>query len=111
MSIRGTTPVFSLDLEGVDLGECTVIVTIDQNGTQVIKSGDNLIIEPLVQDDEIIGQTVNVFLSQEDTLEFDVGQADVQVRWIDGSDNAFASEIGTVRFDRVLLEEVIKYGD
>lgn len=107
-TIRGTTPVFSLDLEGVDLGGCTVFATIDQNGTQVVKSGEDLIIEDMTDAE---GTTVNVFLSQADTLEFDVGKADVQVRWINSNDEAFASEIGQVQFDRVLLEEVIEYGD
>ena len=112
--IRGTTPVISLDLEGVDFTGYTVYATLDQNGEQITKSGEQLAIEPLYADEEeteVIGSTVHMFLSQDDTLRLEQGRAEVQVRWVNDIDEAFASDIGQVQLSRVLLEEVITYGN
>lgn len=112
--IRGTTPVLSLEVEGENFEGCRVFVTIDQAGNQVTKdtSTNDVIIEPLYAEDdeeqvERIGSIVEVYLSQDDTLELGVGSASVQIRWIDRNGSAFASDIETVNFERVLLEEVI----
>ncbi len=114
MSIpRGSTRVATLNVP-VDFTGCTVFVTIDQNGTQVTKkSNENGIEITKHYDDngEFDYSTVAVYLTQEDTLSLEVGQADIQVRWVNYLGQADVSSIGTITLDRVLLERVIAYGE
>ena len=125
---QGTTPIVSLtiDVERDEddvivpssvLDNCNVYVTIDQNGTQVTKaSRDTLDIAITKNYDESdptrhISTTVSMFLTQKETLGFEVGKARAQLRWVNFLDEAYASDIATITIDESLLEEVIAYGN
>ena len=112
--MKGTTPIVTLELEK-ELDGCTVVATIDQDGTQVTKSsaGNNLKITKVYdeQTGEFLYSDIAVYLSQAETLKFDIGKARAQVRWIDMLGDAEKSDIGEIEFDEVLLERVIEYGE
>lgn len=111
---RGSTPVVTLTVDGQNFDGCRVVVTIDQNGTQVTKkngTNDVDITKNYDEDGNFVSSTIAVYLSQSDTLAFDVGQARVQLRWINVLGEAEVSDIGAVTFDEVLLERVIEYGE
>lgn len=104
--IRGTTPDYVLTLDGVDLSDKTVFVTIRQCSKRLTKSGDEL----SVAVDES-GSTIAFSLTQQDTLLLDVGNASIQVRFIDADGVARATNIAQLTVDKVLLERVIEYAD
>lgn len=112
--MRGTTPIVSIDIEK-DFSGNTVIATIDQDGTQVTKSstGNDVKITKVYDEDtgDFLYSTVAVYLSQAETLLFEVGRARVQLRWINFLGDAEKSDIASVMFDEVLLERVIQYGE
>lgn len=104
--IRGTTPDYILTIDGYDLSDKTVFVTISQNGQKLTKTNSELSIAA----DES-GSTIAFVLSQRDTLRLKVGSAEVQVRFIDADGTAWATEIATLTVSKVLLERVIEYGN
>lgn len=110
-TIRGTTPTFTITLSGINLSEgYHVFVTIDQNGLQLTKSNtdDSMVLLSDVNEDGETVTTINLSLTQEETLLFKVGGADVQLKWIDKTGNVSASDIGEVSFNRALLGDVIE---
>ena len=114
MARQGTTPILTLDVPYEFTG-CNVFVTIDQNGNQVTKasrqSDDVEITKHYKEDGTFDYSSVAMHLTQSETLGFDVGQARVQIRWIDIYGEAQATEIGTYDFDESLYQGVIAYGE
>ena len=125
---QGTTPIVSLtiDVERDEddrivpssvLDNCNVFVTIDQNGTQITKasrtSDDVKITKNYDKNDPTrhISTTVAMYLTQAETLGLEVGNARAQLRWVNFIDEAFASDIATIKIDESLYEEVIDYGN
>lgn len=125
---QGTTPIVSLTIDverdkddnivpSSVLDNCNVYVTIDQNGEQITKSSressDIEITKNYSEDDPTrhISTTVAMYLTQAETLGLEVGNARVQLRWINILDEAFASDIATIKIDESLLEGVIDYGN
>lgn len=104
--IRGTTPDYVLTLDGVDLSNQTVYVTIGQGKTRLTKTGDEL----SVSVDET-GSAIAFSLTQQDTLGLSAGSASVQVRFIDAEGVAQATEKAALTIEDVLLERVIAYAD
>lgn len=105
--IRGTTPDYVLTLDGVDLSDKTVYVTIRQgHNKQLTKSGSEL----SVAVDES-GSTIAFALTQEDTLGLIVGSASIQVRFIGADGVAWATKTAPLYVEKVLLERVIEYAD
>ena len=74
--IRGTTPDYVLTLDGVDLTDQTVYVTIGQGKARLTKTGDELTVTV-----DQTGSAIAFSLSQEDTLGLSAGSASVQVRF------------------------------
>ena len=101
---RGTTPSIVINVTGEDFENSTLYVTLDQDTTQVTKTGEDVIVTPTDT-----GSTVSIFLSQEETLKFSKGSAKIQIRWIDSSNVAQASPIKNINVDPILLEGVITY--
>jgi len=114
MARQGTTPIVTLDV-AEDFDNCNVYVTIDQDGTQVTKasrtSPDIEITKHYDDSGDFDYSKVAVYLTQEETLGFDIGRARVQIRWIDILDNAYATNIKSFKIDESLLESVIEYGN
>lgn len=112
-TIRGTTPIFTISISGIDLSKnYRVYVTIDQNGTQLTKNSydnaDTLSVKATTDDEGTVTTSIEMSLTQKETLDFEIGKADMQAKWIDSSGVVDASDISSVEFSRALLEEVIK---
>lgn len=97
---RGTTPTLGFELD-IDVGLCDkIIVTINQLNENIIQiSGDRL---------EILANTVNVTLTQEETLKLrrnnDVN-IQVKVKLVNGT--VMASAIQKIDVNNILNEEIL----
>lgn len=105
--IRGTTPTYTLTIEGHDLTDKTVYVTLKIGKNLMTLTNDRLSVVYSQQQDKSL---VEFTLTQEETLSFKVGTGDVQVRFINSHGTASATDIGKIEIDKVLLERVIEYG-
>ncbi len=99
---RGATPTFTLTFPEetqIDLTQArSVYVTFSRGMTALTKTGEDL----------TVGQrSIGVFLSQEETLGFGIGDVEVQANWLTANDKRVVSEIATVAFTKQLLDEVI----
>lgn len=112
--MRGTTPIITFSIEKDFTGN-TVVATIDQDGTQVTKSsaGTDMKITKVYDEDtgDFVRSDVALYLTQDETLKFDIGKARVQLRWVDVIGTAEKSDIGSIDIDEVLLERAINYGE
>lgn len=104
--IRGTTPDFMLQLPDYSLTDKTVYVTLKQAGYILTLTGDQL----TVNEDET-GSTIAFSMTQEMTLNLNVGGVEIQVKAIDANGHVDGTEIGTIVLTRALLERVIEYAE
>lgn len=102
---RGTTPTYTFILpETVDISLASqVYVTFcKMNGDLIYtKTGDDL---------NIAENSVEVYLTQEETLKFPNGSVQVQLNWIysdENKDKRACSEIMTITAKKNLIDEVI----
>lgn len=96
---RGTTPHYILtilDFQSVETH--SLYVTIRQGCNTLTLTGDDL---------EVENNVINVTLTQEQSLSFKQGQAQLQLRGIDDEGVAYASDIVVVQVNPVLYQEVI----
>lgn len=111
---QGTTPIVTLDV-AQNFDNCNVYVTIDQDGTQVTKSSrtsnDIEITKHYDDSGDFDYSKVAMYLTQPETLGFEIGKARVQIRWVDIVGNAFATDIKPFNISESLLMEVIQYGE
>ena len=98
--VQATTPTFILTLPNtVDLSLAeSVWFSIKQNSTIVNKTGDSLVIE---------GQTVSVYLTQEETVQFYNGTAKLQLNWTYPDGSRACSNIVSVPVGDNLIKDVI----
>ena len=98
---RGTTPTLTLSIEGVDLLTCkSLYVTLQQGGFKLTKrAGEDLTV--------VDGETLQLYMTQEETLGFAPGNMQLQLRGITMDDIAFATNIQSVSMKNILLEGVI----
>ena len=99
---RATTPTFTLtfDEQGLDLTQAeNVYVTFSSGGKKVTKTGEDLIVTT---------NTISVFLSQADTLEWRDGEVLIQANWT-SSDGQYRASSNIVRCEisGQLLNEVV----
>lgn len=99
---RYTTPTIELTVEGVDLTDSDVYVTIRQQGRELtVKDAD------VTLDGE---DTVITFaLTQEQSATFHTGSAKIQVNWIDTDSHRNATTIEDVGVTPNLLNRVIEH--
>ena len=102
--IRGTTPLFSLHVKGIDLTTKSVYITVQQASRKYTKTGSDLAIS---YDGET--STVEFSLTQEETLSMRKGWMFVQLRCIDSSGLARSTPIREVCVGDTLYEKVIAY--
>lgn len=99
--IRATTPTYILtlpDTAEVDLTEMTEVhFTLVQ--------GKNNKIDKIVEPTD--SKTVEVTLSQDDTINLKDGVAEIQLNWIDASGTRGATYVSAIRLDKQLLNEVL----
>lgn len=104
---KGITPTFTLNLtdETINLNNATnVYVTFaDRKGNELItKETDELAID---------GHTVDVYLTQEETLSFPTGTVNIQLNWTyaeDGELKRSCSDIVTAFFEKNLQNKVLQ---
>lgn len=99
--IRATTPTYILTLPEsaeVDLAEMTEVhFTLVQYRTEIDK-----IVTPTDS------KTVEVTLTQEETIALKDGGAEIQLNWIDANGKRGATYVQTIRVDKQLLNEVLE---
>ena len=106
---RGTTPTFTLKVKGYDLSSNNNYVTIEQKGgTELTLSGTSVVAS---YDTDTDTSTLQIYLSQEQTLRFDSRKdAEIQLRTIDSEGTALASKTYHINVNAILLDGVISYG-
>lgn len=97
---RYTTPTVTVEVEGVDLTESTVLVTFQQRTNRLTVEGPSM---ELQGEDTII----SIPLSQLQTGGFAEGSVEVQVNWLDGYGHRDATTVGAIKVERNLLAEVV----
>ena len=101
---RGSTPTNTFNCN-VDLSSATVFVTYAQNNKVIgEKTGAVLTVTATTT-----GSTVELELSQTDTLAFQKGLVEVQIRYVMSDGTADASNIIRVDAERILKDGVISY--
>lgn len=101
---RYTTTTQSMTVAGADLTGCDVHVTYRQGSKLLKKRADSTSFDGEVS-------TVTVGFSQEETAEFKVGSAMVQINWISPEGSRAATSQKPVMVEGNLLEEVISFGE
>ena len=106
--IRYTTPTIQLTVEGADLTDNDVYVTLQQGNVKLTKSGEDL----TVTTETVLQQTNSIILftlSQEESASFKMNSnVQVQVNWISASGVRAATEIANIGAFANLLDEVIE---
>lgn len=99
--VQATTPTFLLTLpSSVDLSLIqTMLFTLEQGCVEIDKTGNDLSID---------GQTVSVWLSQEETLQFKKGPAKLQLNWTYSDGKRACSKIVGVEVSPNLFAEVLE---
>lgn len=98
---RGTNPTYILTVDPDDfqsLEEHSLYVTIKQGCNEITLTDDDL---------EVEANVITVTLTQEQTLSFRQGNAQLQLRGLDEDGIAYASDIVIVQVNPVLYQEVI----
>lgn len=99
--VQATTPTFILTLpETVDLSLASHIAFSLVQGRAKIKKFDSELV--------VDGQTVSVYLTQEDTLKFVSGSAKLQLNWSYADGSRACSNIVELNVSPNLLPEVIR---
>lgn len=106
MAVRGTTPDYTLTLAGYDMTGQKPYVSIRQGSTLLNLTGSRL----SVAVDES-GSEIAFSLTQQETLRFKVGAAEVQVKTIDEGGSVKATGKAKLIIEDALLERVIAYAD
>ena len=101
---QGTTPSLTLAIDGYDLTDATVCLTLENGNKQLTFTEDQLEIEYA---DDV--STITLKFTQEDTFRLPLGVMTCQVRWVDAEDEAYTTETATFEVNSVLLRKVIVY--
>ena len=99
--VRGTTPTLELvvPIEKLDLADVTnLLIPISQrNEVLVLKDLGDVVIDSQEN-------TIGVYLTEEETFRFDVGNTEIQlIYWI--GDLKYATSVATFRFNKILYEK------
>lgn len=99
---RGTTPTFQLKItnDDVDLTQASnVYVSFTQLGLKLEKSGDDIV---------VAAKQVDVYLSQEETLQFEEGTVEVQINYTYGDGSRAATKIKKISISKNLIGRVLE---
>lgn len=109
--INYTTPTITLIVEGIDISNMDVYVTIQQGCYEMTKRGADLVVTA-VQTEQTTDTSIVFTLSQEESASFMFNHsAAIQVNWISQQGVRGATEIKGIPVLRNLLDEVISYGN
>lgn len=106
--IQGTTPDYTLVLNGYDLTGKRAYVTVSQGAVVITKTNEdiNIIVD---QSGDTVCSMIEFSLTQQETLSLNVGIASVQVKMINESGHVDGTRDGNIRVDKALLKRVITY--
>jgi len=98
--VQATTPTFILTLpDTVDLSlAANIYFSLRQVNLEIQKKNEDLVVD---------GQTVSVYLSQAETLQFQYGSAQIQLNWTYADGSRACTNIATVQVSSNLLKEVV----
>ena len=99
---RGTTPTIQINVNGSD------DLTSYKSIYVTFKQMPSVLIEKTKEEMSVSSDSVSITLSQEDTLKFSPGPVMIQLRAVDESGTAIASNITTIHAERILKEGVIE---
>lgn len=102
--IRGTTPIMELKIPGYDLRGCDIIVSIRNKAKNMNKTEADM---DVAYEDG--ATTLTLLLTQEETLAFAWGNAEIQVNWLDGNQKRRATEIAKVFIAQNLYSKVMEH--
>lgn len=98
---RGTTPTFSLSLDGIDFSLLdTIYVTFKQDNNIITKSNTDITLDEQ-------NKLINLALTQKETLSFRQGYVYIQLRAVTKGGNAVATDIVRIDANGILKEEII----
>lgn len=101
--IRWTTPTFTINLRDagdVDLTEAEhVYFTVSTKTSTITKTGEDL---------EVAAQSVEVYLSQEESARLPEGTGEIQLNWTYPNGRRAATVVKQIRIDKNLLREVVE---
>lgn len=98
---KGVTPTFTFTFpEGFHPADATKIIVTFSNNRQKI-------LELTESDIDIVDDTIEVTLTQNQTLSFPDGPVRVQINFAYSDDSRVATQISTINWDRNLHSEVI----
>lgn len=100
--VRGTTPTFQLKItdDDVDLTQAlNVYATFKQLGIQLDKSGEDIVVNE---------KQVDVYLTQEETLQFSEGDIEIQLNWTYANGSRAATIIKRVHIGKNLIGRVLE---
>lgn len=108
--IQYTTPTITLIIEGVDIFDNDIYVSLEQREPKLVeltKTGGDLDVRT-----EVVGERtdtiIDCYLTQEETAGFDIRtKVAVQVNWIDGDGVRAATEMAFLRIAPNLLDKVL----
>ena len=102
---QGTTPTLAFKVNGYDLTDKTVFVSIKgREGVPLTKTGTDL---KITYSGEC--STVEVTLTQEETLKMRIGDSLCQIRFIDSEGIAYATSKAPINVQDVIYKAVIQY--
>lgn len=102
MISKGTTPTFTLTFpanSGVDLTQAANVYVSFSGAKRFDKTGNALTVSE---------RSVEVYLSQEETLSLAEGVTQIQVNWTYGDGSRYASDIVKCQIGDNLIERVIE---
>lgn len=98
---RGSTPTNIFNVN-IDLRDAKIYITYKQNGKIIVeKTGGDV----SITEDKLITR-----LSQEETLRFNTGAVQIQIRYVRQDGTADASNIIDTRAEEILKDGEITYG-
>ena len=109
--IQGATPTLRWTVknaDGLDLTRALQVwATLRQGARSITRTGEDLGVE---------AKAVTLHLTQEEALALTPTAAEIQVHWLyrdaeDGTVRRGETRVGTIKISKVLLEEVLTYGD
>lgn len=83
---RGTTPTITLTVTDVPLSGASLYLAFRQGRHLLLKSGEDLTVDTT-------NNTIEVTLTQEETLQFAPGGCEIQIRGVYATGTSFATEI------------------
>lgn len=103
---RGSTPSVELTIPGIDLTGAAIRVAIAQDENLLVKTGTDVSVYYDAVGDKT---TLTVPYTQQQTLKFSEGRAQIQVRWVFSDGRADGTSVKTVAITPVLEDGVIEY--